>query len=109
SAMLRTSSARSCQCLGSSRIELGTVMHCVTSRAAGTIPPGLAFHNVDRCHAYAERMPTARRRGPETRERDHPDLREVGIARTCDRVPPDCQGTRAPLSSKPCEPAARGP
>jgi hypothetical protein len=28
----------------------------------------MAFHNVDRCHAYAERMPTARRRVPETRD-----------------------------------------
>src|SRR5215813_7433299 len=29
---------------------------------SGTIPPGAAFPNLDRCHAYAERMPAACRR-----------------------------------------------
>jgi hypothetical protein len=54
---------------------------------SGTIVPGLALPNLERCNADTKRMPTARRRVPETRERDPTDLREVGIARTCSRVP----------------------
>src|SRR5262245_55129690 len=107
--MLRASSARSCQCLGLSSFESGTVGARGSKSGGGTIPAGLAFHKLDRCHAHTKRVPTARRRMPETREREHADVREVGIARTCGRVPPGCRGTGAPLASKPYEPAAPGP
>src|SRR2546430_11989162 len=107
--MLRAAWARSCQCLGSSRIELGTVVDASFNSRSGTIPPGLAFHKLDRAHAYAERMPTARRRMPETRERDHADLCEDGVARTCRRVPQDCRRTGTPPPLKPCRSTAHAP
>src|SRR6266478_1128226 len=42
------------------------------------------------------------RRMLETREWDHADLREIGIARTRSRVPRDCRRIGAPLSAASC-------
>src|SRR5262249_12509387 len=77
---------------------------------SGTIPPGAAFPNLDRCHAYAERMPAACRRMFEAGERNHASLREAGIARTCDRVSRNCRRVGTPQPSfHGCETTPRVP
>src|SRR6266511_1350997 len=107
SAMLRASSARSCQCSGSSRMESDTTVF-IRSSASGTISPGPTLHRLDRRHAYVERMPTACRRMPDARESDHANLREAGVARTCGRVPTNCRRIGTPqLSFHWCEAPAR--
>src|SRR6266508_2216323 len=107
SAMLRASSARSCQCSGLSRMESDTAVF-IYSGGSGTIPPGWTLHKLDRRHAYVERMPTACRRVPEARERGDTNLREAGVARTCGRVPTSCRRVGTPQPSfHGCEAAPR--